>query len=145
MKVWRCVLGSGKQLCVVGVLRPRGVWLEVQLNWWVGAAPVWPPVKAKAPATQTSFSALCISVLTQFMLRHLDFTLKCFLCSPHTTTFPLMGLSFPICKLRELGSQISEASSNFDTRTLFSVQSKKPCAHSLVYSVCSVHIFWMDE
>lgn len=47
-----------------------------------GAALAQPPVKAKAPATQTSFQVLSVQVLTQFMLRDLDFTLECSLWSP---------------------------------------------------------------
>lgn len=86
-----------------------GVWQAVVCSWSAnnergvvgdevelvgGAAPLQPPVKAKAPATQTSFQVLSIPLLTQFMLRDLDFTLECSLCYP-TPLFPIWASVSP--------------------------------------------------
>lgn len=130
--------GEPQAVLCPGALRMRGVWSEMRLNWWAGLAPAG-SVKAMAP----SKLSVCLSSLHSC---HGVWILPlCFLSALSHTTFPLQGLQVPHLCIRELGQQISEVSSSFDTGTLFSVQSKESDAHSVVYSVFAVSIFWVDE
>lgn len=98
MKAPRCALGSGMQFCVAGALRMRGLWSEMRLNWWVGGscrASCYPPdiLLSSLYACPHSVHAKGFGLYPCMSL-----------CFP-IPSFPFMGLSFPICKLRELASR----------------------------------------